>query len=166
LLALQAAQRPKLVALDGMNARRPSFAPADMQTPGAKLHLVPLQIADLGSSQTMPVSDQDMVASRCPYQADEVIEAIAKTMAELTSRQDGIFRQHLVERLMQEIMKFDDEFRREDAVGTIGSHARHCAARARTRKVTFAQRAGCQETRGVAARKHSLYPFAIDILPA
>jgi hypothetical protein len=58
-------------------------------------------------------------------EADEVIEAIAKTVAELTSRQDGIFRQHLVERLMQEIVKFDDEFRREDAVGTIGSHARH-----------------------------------------
>ena len=54
-----------------------------------------------------------------------MIEAIAKTVAELTSRQDGIFRQHLVERLMQEIVKFDDEFRREDAVGTIGSHARH-----------------------------------------
>jgi hypothetical protein len=58
-------------------------------------------------------------------EADEVIEAIAKTVAELTSRQDGIFRQHLIERLMREIMKFDDEFRREDAVGTIGSHARH-----------------------------------------
>jgi hypothetical protein len=58
-------------------------------------------------------------------EADEVIEAIAKTVAELTSRQDGIFRQHLIERLTGEIMKFDDEFRREDAVGTIGSHARH-----------------------------------------
>ena len=53
-------------------------------------------------------------------EADEVIEAIAKTVAELTSRQDGIFRQHLIERLMQEIMKFDDEFRREDAAGPIG----------------------------------------------
>ena len=58
-------------------------------------------------------------------EADEAIEAIAKTVAELTSRQDGIFRKHLIERLMQEIMKFDDEFRREDAEGTIGSHARH-----------------------------------------
>jgi hypothetical protein len=55
-------------------------------------------------------------------EADVVIEAIAKTVAELTSRQDGIFRRHLVERLMQEIMKFDDEFRREGAAGTIGSH--------------------------------------------
>jgi hypothetical protein len=35
-------------------------------------------------------------------EADEVIEAIAKTMAELTSHQDGIFRQHLVERLTRD----------------------------------------------------------------
>jgi hypothetical protein len=40
-----------------------------------------------------------------------VIEAIAKTVAELTFCQDGIFRHHLVERLTREIMKFDDEFR-------------------------------------------------------
>jgi hypothetical protein len=58
-------------------------------------------------------------------EADEIIEAVAKTVAELTSRQDGIFRQYLIEQLMQEIMKFDDEFRREDAAGTIASHARH-----------------------------------------
>ena len=41
-------------------------------------------------------------------EADEVIHAVAKTVAELTSRQNGIFRQHLIERL-REIMKFDDE---------------------------------------------------------
>jgi hypothetical protein len=58
-------------------------------------------------------------------EADEVIKAIAKTVAELTSKQDGIFRQHLIERLMREIMKFDDEFRREDAVPSIGSTVRH-----------------------------------------
>jgi hypothetical protein len=40
-----------------------------------------------------------------------VIEAVAKTVAELTSRQNGIFWQHLIERLMGAIMKFDDEFR-------------------------------------------------------
>jgi hypothetical protein len=61
-------------------------------------------------------------------EADEVIEAIAKSVAELTSRQDGIFRKHLVERLMLEIIKFDGEFRREDAAGTIGSNARHSPA--------------------------------------
>jgi hypothetical protein len=31
-------------------------------------------------------------------EADEVIDAIAKTVAELTSQQDGVFRQHVIER--------------------------------------------------------------------
>ena len=57
--------------------------------------------------------------------ADEVIEGIAKTVAELASRQNGIFRQHLIERLTREIMKFDDEFRREDAAASDGSPVRH-----------------------------------------
>jgi hypothetical protein len=30
-------------------------------------------------------------------EAEEIIGALAKTVAELTSRQDGIFRQHLLE---------------------------------------------------------------------
>jgi hypothetical protein len=58
-------------------------------------------------------------------EVDEVIEAIAKTVAELTSRQDGIFRQYLIERLMREIMKFDGEFRREDAAGSVAPQVRH-----------------------------------------
>ena len=58
-------------------------------------------------------------------EADEVIVAIAKTVAELTCRQDGTIRQQMIEQLMREIMKYDGEFRREDAVGAIGSHARH-----------------------------------------
>ena len=41
------------------------------------------------------------------------------------SRQDGMIRQQLIEQLMREIMNYDAEFRREDAVGEIGSHARH-----------------------------------------
>ena len=48
-------------------------------------------------------------------EADEVIVAIAKTVAGLTSRQVGVIRQQLIEQLMREIMKYDDEFRREDA---------------------------------------------------
>jgi hypothetical protein len=44
-------------------------------------------------------------------EADEVIEAIAKTVAELTSRQIRHFWQHLIERLMRAVRKFDDEFR-------------------------------------------------------
>ena len=58
-------------------------------------------------------------------EADEVIVAIAKTFAELTSGQDSAIRQQLIEQLMREIMNYDDEFRREDAAGATGSHARH-----------------------------------------
>jgi hypothetical protein len=58
-------------------------------------------------------------------EADEVIVAIGKTVAELTSRQDGTIRQQLIEQLMREIMNYDAEFRREDAVGANPSHARH-----------------------------------------
>jgi hypothetical protein len=58
-------------------------------------------------------------------EADEVIDAIAKTVAELTSQQDGAVRQQLIEQLMRQIMHYDAEFRREDAAGAIASHARH-----------------------------------------
>jgi hypothetical protein len=58
-------------------------------------------------------------------EADEVIVAVAKTVAELTCRQDGIIRQQLIEQLMREIMRYDGEFPLEEAVGAIGSHARH-----------------------------------------
>jgi hypothetical protein len=58
-------------------------------------------------------------------EADEVMDAIAKTFAELTSGQDGAIRQQLIEQLMREIMNYDAEFRREDMAGSIGSHARH-----------------------------------------
>jgi hypothetical protein len=54
-------------------------------------------------------------------EAGEVIDAIAKLVAELTCRQDGAIRQQMIEQLMQEIMKYDGEFRREDVAGAIGS---------------------------------------------
>jgi hypothetical protein len=57
--------------------------------------------------------------------ADEVITAIAKTVAELTSSQDGTIRQQLIEQLMREIMNFDAELRRDAETGAIGSDARH-----------------------------------------
>jgi hypothetical protein len=56
---------------------------------------------------------------------DEVILAVAKTVAELTCGQDGMIRQQLIERLMGEIMNYDAEFRRDDGTGAIGSVARH-----------------------------------------
>jgi hypothetical protein len=58
-------------------------------------------------------------------EADEVIDAVAKLVAELTSRQYGAIRQQLIEQLMGEIKRYDDEFRQEDAMGAVGSRARH-----------------------------------------
>ncbi len=56
---------------------------------------------------------------------DEVITAIAKTVADLTCGQSVTIRQQIVEKLMREIMDYDAEFRREDASGVSGSVARH-----------------------------------------
>jgi hypothetical protein len=56
---------------------------------------------------------------------DEADEVLAKTVAELTCRQDGTIRQLLVEQLTRDIMKYDAEFGRERAAGAIESHARH-----------------------------------------
>ena len=56
---------------------------------------------------------------------DEVITAIAKTVADLTCGQNGTIRQQIMERLMCEIMDYDAEFRQEDASVASGSVARH-----------------------------------------
>ncbi len=56
---------------------------------------------------------------------DEVLTAIAKTVAELTCSHDGKIRQQIIERLMREIMNCDAEFRRADAIGVAASAARH-----------------------------------------
>jgi hypothetical protein len=56
---------------------------------------------------------------------DEVVTAIAKTVAELTCGQDGTIRQQLIEQLMREIIDYDAEFRRNAGTGAIGSDARH-----------------------------------------
>jgi hypothetical protein len=58
-------------------------------------------------------------------EADEVIDAIAKTVAELTSQQDGAIRQQVIEQLMHQIMHSDGEFRREEPTSAVGSNARH-----------------------------------------
>jgi CHASE3 domain sensor protein len=58
-------------------------------------------------------------------EADEVIDAIAKTIAELTSQQDGVIRQQVIEQLMRQIMHYDAEFRREEATSAAGSGAKH-----------------------------------------
>ena len=56
---------------------------------------------------------------------DEVITALAKTVADLTCSQNGTARQQIIEILMREIMEYDAEFRREDASGAVTSVARH-----------------------------------------
>ncbi len=56
---------------------------------------------------------------------DEVITAVAKTVAELTCSQNGTIRQKMIEKLMREIMEYDAEFRQEATVGVTGSAARH-----------------------------------------
>ena len=56
---------------------------------------------------------------------DELITAVAKTVAELTSSRGGAVRQSMIEQLMREIMKYDTEFRGEDAMGAPSPDARH-----------------------------------------
>jgi hypothetical protein len=58
-------------------------------------------------------------------EADEVVDAIAKTVAELTSQQDSVIRQQVIEHLMRQIIHYDDEFRHEEATSPVGSHAKH-----------------------------------------
>ena len=57
--------------------------------------------------------------------ADEVIDAIAKTVAGLTSQQDGVIRQQVIEQLMRQITHYDAEFRREETASAVGSSAKH-----------------------------------------
>jgi len=53
---------------------------------------------------------------------DEVLTAIAKTVAELTSAQTAVIRQQMIEQLMRDVMEYDGEFRREDSVGSAARH--------------------------------------------
>ena len=54
-----------------------------------------------------------------------MIDAIAKTVAELTSQQDGVIRQEVIEQLMRQITHYDAEFRREEATPAVSSNAMH-----------------------------------------
>ena len=56
---------------------------------------------------------------------DEVITAVAKTVAELTSSQERAVRQNMIEQLKREIINFDAEFREQEKMGSPGSDARH-----------------------------------------
>ncbi len=54
-----------------------------------------------------------------------MIDAVAKTVAELTSQQDGLIRQQVLEHLMRQVMQYDAEFRREEMTSAVSSHAKH-----------------------------------------
>ena len=43
----------------------------------------------------------------------------------LTSQQGGVIRQQVIEQLKRQIMDYDAEFRREEAIPAVGSHAKH-----------------------------------------
>ena len=89
---------------------------------GPCLHCMMVELIDDFFAEYPATAGSDKVDTG---EADEVIDAIAKTVAELTSQQDVVIRQQVIEHLMRQIMHYDGEFRREDAAGAIASHARH-----------------------------------------
>jgi hypothetical protein len=56
---------------------------------------------------------------------DEIVTAVAKTVAELTCSLDSASRQAMLEQLTREIADYDAEFRQQDALGSSASAARH-----------------------------------------
>ena len=76
-------------------------------------------IDDFSAEYPVNASEPDTIDT------DEVITAVAKVVAELTSSQESTVRQSVIEQLMREIMNYDAEFRQQDAMGADRSHARH-----------------------------------------
>ena len=86
------------------------------------LHCMMVELIDDFFAEYPATAGSDKVDTA---EADEVIDAIAKTVAELTSQQDGFIRQQVIEQLMRQIMDYDAEFRREEATSAVSSHAKH-----------------------------------------
>ena len=86
------------------------------------LHCMMVELIDDFFAEYPATAGSDKVDTE---EADEVIDAIAKTIAELTSQQDGFIRQQVIEQLMRQIMHYDAEFRREEATSAVRSHAKH-----------------------------------------
>jgi CHASE3 domain sensor protein len=97
-----------------------SEKPLDEERPC--LHCMMVELIDDFFAENPATAGSDKVDTD---QADEVIDAIAKTIAELTSQQDGLIRQQVIEQLMRQIMHYDHEFRREEATSAVSSHAKH-----------------------------------------
>ncbi len=77
----------------------------------AFLDLIDQFYAELNSEGSEPAID-----------AGEVLEAIAKTVAEITSGQDGAECQKTIEQLMRQIVEYDADFRRENEAGSPSRH--------------------------------------------
>ena len=86
------------------------------------LHCMMVELIDDFFAEYPATAGSDKVDTS---EADEVIDAIAKTIAELTSQQDGVIRQQVIEQLMRQIVHHDAEFRQEEATSAVGSHAKH-----------------------------------------
>jgi hypothetical protein len=86
------------------------------------LHCMMVELIDDFFAEYPATAGSDKVDTA---EADEVIDAIAKTVAELTSQQDGFIRQQVIEELMRQIVHYDAEFRCEAATSAVGSNARH-----------------------------------------
>jgi hypothetical protein len=80
---------------------------------GLFFELIEHFFADYASAGGMPVVD-----------LQEVITAMAKTVAEFVAGRDHTFRQVVIEQLMREIMKYDAEFRKRNAINPVDSEAR------------------------------------------
>jgi len=86
------------------------------------LHCMMVELIDDFFAEYPATAGSDKVDTA---EADEVIDAIAKTVAELTSQQDGVIRQQVIEDLMRAIMSYDAEFRRDAITGGTVSSLRH-----------------------------------------
>ncbi len=84
------------------------------------LHCLMVEVID-GFFAEYPVSADEPDA----VDTDEVVTAIAKTVAELTYSQDAAGRQNMIDHLVREIMSYDAEYRQQDELGQAGSGARH-----------------------------------------
>ena len=94
----------------------------DQETDGERpcLHCLMVElIDDFFAEYPVATGEPDTVDT------DEVITAVAKTVAELTSSQERAVRQNMIEQLKREIINFDAEFRQQEAMGVPSSDARH-----------------------------------------
>ncbi len=83
------------------------------------LHCMMVELIGQFSAEYPATSDESDTIN-----TDEVLTAIAMTVAELTCNQNGSVRQQIIEKLMREIMENDADFR-DSGTTAIGSVARH-----------------------------------------